>query len=383
MAEKTVMDMVEQIDQVMFGMKRVIELAFVALYTKGHILLEGNPGLGKTALARNLSDALGLPFGRIQFTPDLLPSDITGTLRPIENNGGFTMDFQPGPIFTSFLLADEINRATPKTQAAMLEAMAERQTTVLGEQYPLHKWDFINRQRESIEDYGRPFMVMATQNPIDQEGTYDLPEAQSDRFMFKILMPIPNTQSLQQILRKTTSQVDEEHVAQNPNIREALDDYNRIVSSIRGVDVSEFSPLYVHIHNMFMATNLRHRDIDTRNFNRHQEQRLHQLMKHIRYGLGPRGARDMILGAKARAFLFSNGNPSEANLAEVILPILRHRLKLTYGWDQDIDVPTDVESDRRMDYFIRELAVACAPNSQSYGDNFEHKIDNVLMEKEY
>ncbi|MCB0128566.1 MAG: AAA family ATPase, partial [Caldilineaceae bacterium] len=157
----------------MKDLDEVVRLCFVALYTNGHVLLEGNPGLGKTALVRALGDTLGFAKGRIQFTPDLMPADITGTYIPIPRDGLMTLEFRPGPINTSLLLADEINRATPKTQSAMLEAMAEKQVTVLGESRKLPV----------------PFMVLATQNPIDHEGTYTLPEAQSDRFMFKLLMP--------------------------------------------------------------------------------------------------------------------------------------------------------------------------------------------------
>ena len=183
----------QEAGQKMFGVADVVRLCLIALYTNGHILLEGNPGLGKTELVKTLSNILTLPYRRIQFTPDLMPADITGTLGPSKDNPR-ELTFQPGPIFTSLLLADEINRATPKTQAAMLEAMAERQVTVVGETHMLGQYDFkpfLGQDGNPIAPNAkRPFMVMATQNPIDHEGTFDLPEAQADRFMFKILMPI-------------------------------------------------------------------------------------------------------------------------------------------------------------------------------------------------
>ena len=174
---------IDAVGEELYGLETVIKLSLAALLSGGHVLLEGNPGLGKTELVKRLAQVLNLKAGRIQFTPDLMPADITGTLMPTGNGG---LRFQSGPIFTSLLLADEINRATPKTQSAMLEAMAEKKVTVLGEAHALPS----------------PFVVLATQNPIDHEGTYNLPAAQADRFMFKVRMPVPDGPTVKRIVRK-------------------------------------------------------------------------------------------------------------------------------------------------------------------------------------
>ena len=173
----------DAVGEELYGVETVIKLSLAALFSGGHVLLEGNPGLGKTELVKRLARVLNLKAGRIQFTPDLMPADITGTLMPTGDGG---LRFQSGPIFTSLLLADEINRATPKTQSAMLEAMAEKKVTVLGEEHVLPS----------------PFVVLATQNPIDHEGTYNLPAAQADRFMFKVRMPVPDGPTLKRIVHK-------------------------------------------------------------------------------------------------------------------------------------------------------------------------------------
>ena len=174
---------IDAVAEELYGVETVIKLSLAALLSGGHVLLEGNPGLGKTELVKRLARVMNLKAGRIQFTPDLMPADITGTLMPTGNGG---LRFQSGPIFTSLLLADEINRATPKTQSAMLEAMAEKKVTVLGEEHALPS----------------PFVVLATQNPIDHEGTYNLPAAQADRFMFKVRMPVPDGPTVKRIVRK-------------------------------------------------------------------------------------------------------------------------------------------------------------------------------------
>ena len=183
----------DEVGKVIVGHQEIVDGTLVALIAGGHVLLEGVPGLGKTLLVRTLSDALHLKFQRIQFTPDLMPADLIGTNVVLETpEGGRRFDFQPGPIFSNLVLADEINRATPKTQSALLEAMQERSVTVAGKTHTL----------------ARPFFVLATQNPLEMEGTYPLPEAQLDRFFFKLLVKFPSAEELEAILDRTTEAVD-------------------------------------------------------------------------------------------------------------------------------------------------------------------------------
>jgi len=228
--------------EVMFGMERVTELCLIALYCGGHVLLEGIPGLGKTKLVRTLEKTLRLPYKRIQFTPDLMPTDITGSEMPA-TEARHRLEFRRGPIFTSLLLADEINRASPKTQAAMLEAMAEREVTVQGSTYVLDE----------------PFMVLATQNPVDHEGTYPLPEAQADRFMFKIEMPYPGETTLRRIIAGSTGPLPEgEDVVahESPKTHEidrARRAYRHFRDNIRRVRLTH--SVETHIVNLLLATN--------------------------------------------------------------------------------------------------------------------------------
>ena len=183
-----------EIGKAIVGQDDVVEGVLIGLSANGHILLEGQPGLGKTMLVRSLSKALSLDFSRIQFTPDMMPADVTGTNVLAQGDGGRAFEFRRGPVFAHILLADEINRATPKTQSALLEAMQERSVTVGGKKHILDE----------------PFLVMATQNPIEQEGTYPLPEAQLDRFFFKLLVPFPTKQELSDIVTRTTGAADAE-----------------------------------------------------------------------------------------------------------------------------------------------------------------------------
>src|SRR5262245_37398855 len=238
---------IDAVAEELYGVETVIKLSLAALLSGGHVLLEGNPGLGKTELVKRLAQVMNLKAGRIQFTPDLMPADITGTLMPTGNGG---LRFQSGPIFTSLLLADEINRATPKTQSAMLEAMAEKKVTVLGEEHTLPT----------------PFVVLATQNPIDHEGTYNLPAAQADRFMFKVRMPVPDGVTLKRILRKRAGAVAPDPqsgaLAETPSngkfdlpsdgraAEQLVREIAQVVRSIAPLPAVE-----AHVTNLYLATN--------------------------------------------------------------------------------------------------------------------------------
>jgi MoxR-like ATPase len=356
----------------MFGMDEVTRLTLVAFYTGGHVLLEGNPGLGKTELVKTLGQVLGLPYGRIQFTPDLMPADITGTYAPdFEQNRIQKLVFQKGPIFTSLLLADEINRATPKTQSAMLEAMAEKQVTVLGRKYPLFS----------------PFMVLATQNPIDHEGTFNLPEAQADRFMFKIDMPVPGENTLRLILNKTAGALSDVMGLKEPekeamqvflNMEASQSVYERLQQAIFQFGVSP--SVETHINNMFLASN--HRFDELKGLTREQVSKARKLVEQMMvYGFGPRAATAMMLGAKAWSLMFLQGAESAEPpaLARVVVPTLRHRMKLKFDWQEifyTIEKPTKKDSippeitastqDALLVKVIESFCLATAPGVNEY-----------------
>lgn len=357
--------LLDHIGRKMYGMEEVSRLCLTALFTGGHVLLEGNPGLGKTELVKNLSNALRLDFGRIQFTPDLMPADITGTLMPdFSNPQASEPIFKPGPIFTSLLLADEINRATPKTQSAMLEAMAEHQVTVLGE---IHK----------LSD---PFMVLATQNPIDHEGTYALPEAQADRFMYKINMPVPDRQTMALILAKTAGKTiggktpGEGGTADLP--RDAEDSRKKYRYLRQAVlETPPLPSVEQHITNLFLAVNGSFGELVG------IEKKRMDLLKRLveettAYGFGPRGASALMLGAKAYALLFiSDGAEADARaLAQVALPILRHRVKPVFDWSDRYQVlfpKNQVEDPFLWDRYLIDLCVLAAPSDNEYHRAFE------------
>jgi len=356
----------------MFGMDEVTRLIMVAFYTGGHVLLEGNPGFGKTEMVKTLGLVLGLPHGRIQFTPDLMPADITGTYVPDFEKGQLQkLIFQEGPVFTSLLLADEINRATPKTQSAMLEAMAEKQVTVLGKKYPLSS----------------PFMVLATQNPIDHEGTFQLPEAQADRFMFKILVPVPASDTLRLILNKTSGTLSGSTRRQEPEeekLRVFTDSaVSRTVFERLQADILRFgvSPsVETHILNMFLASNRKYDEL--KGLSREQAAKVKEIVEQLMiYGLGPRASTSLLLGAKAWSLMFVPGaEGAEApGLAHVAIPTLRHRVKLKFDWQetylkmvksekQPVRL-TDMEtmnSDALMVRVIQSFCLATAPADNEY-----------------
>jgi len=274
------------------GHEELIEHVFIALVCGGHCLLEGVPGLGKTLVVRTLGEILNLSFSRIQFTPDLMPADITGTnvLRE-DPYGNKVFDFQRGPIFAHIVLADEINRATPKTQSALLEAMQEQSVTVGGK---LHRLE-------------SPFMVLATQNPIEMEGTYPLPEAQIDRFFFKLLVRYPTRDELTRIADLTTA-------SPPPPVRKVLDGGGvlRLREWVREVPIADAVKDYVV--RLVLATHPR------------SDGRVAMAEKFIQYGSSPRGLQSLILAAKARSLLLQRPNVSFEDIRAVALPSLRHRI---------------------------------------------------------
>ncbi len=287
----------EQIGKVIVGQDEIVDGVLTCLFVGGHVLLEGVPGLGKTLLIRSLSEALSLKFSRVQFTPDLMPADITGTTIVVESEtgGGRQFKFQPGPIFAQIVLADEINRATPKTQSALLEAMQERSVTVAGTTHAMDK----------------PFFVMATQNPIEQEGTYPLPEAQLDRFLFKLLVTYASRDELHTILDRTTA-------GQQPQIDPILDGQGivgfqqlvrRVLIAPHVQDYAIRCVLATHPEGEFASSM-------TKQF--------------VRFGASPRAAQALVLAAKVQALLDDRAHVSIDDVKRVTLPAMRHRILLNF-----------------------------------------------------
>jgi MoxR-like ATPase len=278
------------------GQQGVIRHTLICLIAGGHVLLEGVPGLGKTMLVRTLAQALDLEFARIQFTPDLMPADIVGTDILEEADGGRReFRFQPGPVFTNLLLADEINRATPKTQSALLEAMQERTVTVANRSYPLES----------------PFLVLATQNPIEMEGTYPLPEAQLDRFLFKVNVNFPGSDDLVEILNRTTRDVE-------PEVGVATDGATISAMSILARQVPVASNVADYAARLTVAT---HPESETAP---------EMVRRYVRYGSSPRGAQALILGGKVTALLAGRYNVAYEDLRIVAPAALRHRVLLNF-----------------------------------------------------
>ncbi|NRS50656.1 MoxR family ATPase [Brevibacillus sp. HB2.2] len=302
MAQQTLEDCLQRVElvrqeigKVLVGQKEVVEQLLWAVFAGGHALLEGVPGLGKTLLVRTLSQAFELSFQRIQFTPDLMPTDITGTnILLVDEKGQQSFQFQHGPIFAHVVLADEINRATPKTQSALLEAMQERTVSAGGVTRPLPE----------------PFFVLATQNPLEQEGTYPLPEAQMDRFLLKIDVPYPTEEELKMIVRQTTtSQVfTVEKVASAEQIAE-------IQQAAREVLVAD--AVLDYAVKLLLATHP-------------GQQAIASVNKYVRNGAGPRGVQAIVSLAKVRALLAGRYNLAYEDVTAVALPALRHRIFLNF-----------------------------------------------------
>ena len=288
-------DVRTEIGQFIVGQKEAVEFSIYCVLADGHALLEGLPGLGKTMLIRTVSEVLDLSFSRIQFTPDLMPSDITGTsmIERLEN-GKQQFTFQKGPIFSQMVLADEINRATPKTQSALLEAMGEKTVTVLGD----------TKQME------RPFFVLATQNPIEMEGTYPLPEAQMDRFLCKILVAYPSKAELMEITKRTTGGLTIQ--------------LNKVMNAEEIVRAQQM------VKEVLIADDMLEYAVDIIAATHPEEASIPEIAQYVQYGSGPRGLQSLIKLAKARALVAGRYHVSIADIKTVAKPVLRHRLLLNY-----------------------------------------------------
>jgi MoxR-like ATPase len=301
----------EQVGRIIVGNDNVIEGIITCLLARGHGLLEGIPGVGKTKLVQAIADALHLKFSRIQFTPDLMPGDIVGSTMLREGERGErVLQFQPGPIFANLILADEINRATPKTQSALLEAMQENSVTVGTTTHPLEQ----------------PVCVLATQNPIELEGTYPLPEAQLDRFFFKLKMGFPAIDALHDIIDRTTQRT-EPRVERVLNQSEILE----MRETVRAIPIAR--PVQDYAIRMTLAT--------------HPEgTHAHELVKkYVRYGSSPRGAQALVLGGKVHALLNNRVYVAGEDVRAVALPALRHRMLLNYeGEAEQIDPDSIIDA---------------------------------------
>ena len=285
----------QQLSQVIVGQDQIIKLLMVSLFSKGHCLLVGVPGLAKTLLVKSISEVIGMDFNRVQFTPDLMPSDIIGSEIIRDQGGKLTFEYQEGPIFTNLLLADEINRTPPKTQAALLEAMQEKRVTVGGK----------TRQLDE------PFLVVATQNPIEQEGTYPLPEAQLDRFMLCLNVGYPSIEEEREIVKSTTGNKNVELQAQLGS-----EEILGIQNLVRDIPVTD------HIINYA---------VDLAAATRPKSPNACQAAKdYIEWGVGPRASQFLILGAKAIALLDGRVSPETKDVKEIAEAVLQHRLVVNY-----------------------------------------------------
>jgi len=293
---KALHDTRDSIGRRVLGQEKVVEQLLISLIAGGHALLEGTPGVGKTLLVRALGESTGLSFARIQFTPDLMPADITGSMILVPNAQGHnTLQFQPGPVFNQILLADEINRATPRTQSALLEAMQERTISAAGQSMQLPN----------------PFFVLATQNPIEMEGTYSLPEAQIDRFLFRIDIDYPTEDTYTSILDVTTGTT---HAHLSVTLPEA--DILSLQHLVRSVPIAE------HVRRCVAKLSLMTQPAS--------DQATPEVNRYVRFGLSPRGAQALVLAAKANALFFGRFNVSFEDIEAILKPATRHRVQLNF-----------------------------------------------------
>ncbi len=315
--QETFQTLKSEMGRVIVGQEEILEQLIIALLSKGHCLLVGVPGLAKTLIIRTIGQALGLQFSRIQFTPDLMPSDITGTeiLEEDKTTGQKTFKFIKGPVFANVILADEINRTPPKTQSALLEAMQEYSVTASGQTFHLEE----------------PFFVLATQNPIEQEGTYPLPEAQLDRFMFSLWLDYPNFEQETEIVKRTTT-------SEEPTLEPILqkDDILNFQQLIRRVPVAD--AVIDYAVKLAAASRPGTEKSDPK------------INEWIRWGAGPRASQYLVLASKVRALLHNRYTPNQEDIQAVALPVLRHRLVLSYSAEAE-----QMDIRRIVDYIFEKV----------------------------